>query len=138
MLNKILVAYDGSEPSDKAFAFGLEFAQKQDAELHVLAVARPPDFAQEVETESVIEQSRQHCRKILEPLRKRASAKGIKAHFEVAVGHPAEQIIYHAEQIGVELIIMGHRGGGVFERWLIGSVAKHVMIYAQCSVMIAR
>jgi nucleotide-binding universal stress UspA family protein len=138
MLTKILIAYDGSESADKAFAYGLDFAQKFGAELHVLAVARPPDFAQEVETEAVLEQSRNHYRKLVEPLKKRATASGAKAHCEVAVGHPAEQIIYHAERIGVELIIMGHRGGGLFERWLLGSVAKQVMIYARCSVMIAR
>jgi nucleotide-binding universal stress UspA family protein len=138
MLSKILVAYDGSETSDKAFVFGLDLAHQYGAELHVLAVARPPDFAQEVETEAVIEQSRRHCLKMLEPIKKRAAASGIKTHFEIAIGHPAEQILYHAEQLGVELIIMGHRGNGLFKRWLIGSVAKQVMIYAQCSVMIAR
>ncbi len=138
MLTKILVAYDGSESAEKAFAHGLDFAQRCGTELHVLAVARPPDFAQEVETEAIVEQSQHHCRKLLEPLRKRAAASGVKAHCEIAVGHPAEQIIYHAEQVGAELIIMGHRGGGLFERWLIGSVAKQVMIYARCSVMIAR
>jgi nucleotide-binding universal stress UspA family protein len=138
MLSKILVAYDGSESAAKAFANGLDFAQKYGAELHVLAVARPPDFAQEVETEAILEQSQHHCHKLLEPLRKRSAAAGVKAKCEVAVGHPAEQIIYHAEQFGAELIIMGHRGGGLFERWLLGSVAKQVMIYARCSVMIAR
>ena len=43
-------------------------AHKYDAELHVLAVASPPEFGQEVETKAVIEQSRRHCHDIQQPL----------------------------------------------------------------------
>lgn len=135
-MKRILVAYDGSAPAAKAFSLGLEFAEKHGAELRVLAVARPPEFGSEVETEAVIENSKKHCHEILRPLH--ALAGQIPVRFEVAVGHPAEQIVRRAEEWGAELIIVGHRGRSFFDRWLVGSVAKSVIDHAVCPVLVAR
>jgi nucleotide-binding universal stress UspA family protein len=138
MVKNILVAYDGSESAGKAFDYGLDLAEKYGADLRVLAVARPPDFGAEVETEAVLEYSRNHFHKAMVPLEQRAAAKGFHAHFEVVTGHPAEQIVYHAERHGADLIIVGHQNKVLFGRWLIGSIAKQVMIHAPCSVLVAR
>jgi len=69
MINRILLAYDGSAPADKAYSFALDIAKKYDADLYVLAVARPPEFGDDVETEAVIENSRKHYQKVLAPLK---------------------------------------------------------------------
>ena len=138
-MKRILVAYDGSSSAEKAFALGLDLAGKYSAEMHVLAVARPPDFGGDVETEAVVEHSKQHCHQILKPLHALVSAnKSVVVHFDVRVGHPAEQIIRHAEEWQADLIVVGHRGRGFLERWLLGSVAKRVLSYAPCSVCVAR
>ena len=62
----------------------------------------------------------------------------MKAQFEVAVGHPAEQIIYHADQNEVDLIVVGDRGRSKFTRLLLGSVSKQVVQYAERAVMVVR
>jgi nucleotide-binding universal stress UspA family protein len=36
------------------------------------------------------------------------------------------------------LIVMGHRGKSMLQRWLLGSVSKRVLSYAPCSVTIVR
>jgi nucleotide-binding universal stress UspA family protein len=54
------------------------------------------------------------------------------------VGHPAEQIIATAEEWGADLIVTGHRGHGLFERWLLGSVSRVVIAYARCAVLVVR
>jgi len=59
-------------------------------------------------------------------------------NFEIKAGHPAEQIIFYAEQNDIDHIVMGHRGNTFFQRWLLGSVAKQVMIYAHCAITIIR
>jgi nucleotide-binding universal stress UspA family protein len=134
MLKKILVAYDGSESANHAFNQAVDLAAKYSAELHVLTVARPPEFGEEVETEAVIENSRRHAHQIQKPLKEKAPG----AHLDVAVGHPAVKITAYAESHGIDLIVMGHRGKTLFERWLIGSVAKKVISYAPCSVYVVR
>lgn len=138
MIKSILLAYDGSAPADKAYAFALDIAKKYDADLYVLAVARPPEFGDDVETEAIIENSKKHYQKVLAPLKAQAPSQGVRLHFEVAVGHPAEQIIRHAEQFKAELIVIGHRGKSLFERLRLGSVSKQVIQYAHCSVTVVR
>jgi nucleotide-binding universal stress UspA family protein len=138
MYRKILVGYDGSEAARKAFDTALELAAKDGAELYVLSVARLPDVADDVETEAVIENSRNHHRRMLAELKSAVAAKGVKVHYEVAAGHPAEQIIYDADRHGVDLIVVGHRGRSKFARLLLGSVSKQVVQYADRPVLVVR
>lgn len=44
MIRRILLAHDGSTGTDRALDVALDLARKYAAELHVLAVARPPEF----------------------------------------------------------------------------------------------
>lgn len=136
MIHKLLIAYDGSDSAKAAFDLALDLARKYGAELHVLSVARPPEFGEEVETEAVIEQSRRHHAHLLQPLK--AHTTGLTAHFEVKVGHPAEAIVLYAEDHGIDHIVVGHRGRALFERWLLGSVARQVIAYAPCAVTVVR
>jgi nucleotide-binding universal stress UspA family protein len=139
MMNKILVAYDGSEESEKAYMMGLDLASKYSAEVIVLAVARPPEPPIAVDMEAVIEAASEFYQKRFEVLKKEAASFDIDPHFRITVGHPAEQIVLLGNEEKVEMIVMGHRGGGGFlQRWRLGSVARRVMNYAQCTVVIVR
>jgi nucleotide-binding universal stress UspA family protein len=138
MIKKILLAYDGSEPAKKALDTALDLALKYQAELYVLTVAQPPDFSEDVETEAIIENSRNYHQRILAPVRHAVGASGVKTVFEVAVGHAAQQIIYHADRYHVDLIVLGHRGKSMFRRLLLGSVSKQVVQYADRTVMVVR
>ena len=138
MYKKILVGYDGSDAARKALDTAAGLAAQHGAELYVLAVARPPEVADDVETEAVIENSRQYHRRMLADLKAGLTAKKVKAHFEVAVGHPAEQIIYHADKHAVDLIVVGDRGRSKFSRLLLGSISKQVAEHADRPVLLAR
>jgi nucleotide-binding universal stress UspA family protein len=138
MLKNILVAYDGSQPAEKAFDYGLALAANFGAALSVLAVARPPEFGDDVETEAILENAQEHFEKQFATLRTKASALGMAPNFEVRVGHPAQQIVHLAEELGVDQIVMGHRGKTLFQRWRLGSVSKQVIHYAHCTVTVVR
>ena len=138
MYRRILVGYDGSEAASKAFDSALELAKNHNAELYVLTVSRPPEIGDDVESEAVIENSREHHRKLLAPLQRRTEQAGIKGHFQVAVGHPAEQIIMTADKHQVDLIVVGDRGRSKFARLLLGSVSKTVVQYADRPVLVVR
>jgi nucleotide-binding universal stress UspA family protein len=138
MYRKILVGYDGSEPGKKAFDSALDLAARNGAELWVLTVARPPEIGDDVESEAVIENSLEYHRELLAPLRRMTEQAGVTGHFDVAVGHPAEQIIYSADQNRVDLIVVGDRGRSKFARLLLGSVSKTVVQYADRPVLVVR
>jgi nucleotide-binding universal stress UspA family protein len=138
MYRKILVGYDGSAAGRKAFDAALDLAAKHGAELYVLSVARPPEIADDVETEAVIENSRKYHHRMLAELKTSIAAKGVKTHFEVAIGHPAEQIIYDADRHGADLIVVGHRGRSNLARFLLGSVSEQVVKHAGHPVLVIR
>jgi len=138
MFERILLAYDGSDAATHAFELALDLTVKYGAVLRVLAVARPPEFGEEVETEAILENSRKHYHQILKPLKDTVAGMGLDIAFDVLVGHPAERIVVDAEKWGAKLIVMGHRGRGPMGHWLIGSVAKQVMHHAPCAVLVAR
>ena len=137
-MKHVLVAFDGSESATRAFDFGLELAAKFDAELTVLAIVRPPELPEDVETEALVERAREYYEEQLGPLQARAAKADVKAAFAVAVGHPAEQIVHYAETCGADHIVLGDRGKTFFRRWLIGSVSKQVIHYAQCTTTVVR
>jgi nucleotide-binding universal stress UspA family protein len=138
MYRKILVGYDGSAAGRKAFDAALELAAKHGADLYVLSVCRTMDIGDDVETEAVIENSRAYHRRLLAELKTSVASKGVKTHYEVAVGHPAEQIIYHADQHQADLIVVGDRGRSKFAKLLLGSISKNVVQYAGRPVLVVR
>ncbi|MEW5707503.1 universal stress protein [Pelomicrobium sp.] len=138
MIKKILLAYDGSEPSTKAFAMAAELASRYQAELCVLTVAQVPEFGEDVETEAVIEHSRDYHQSLLDKLKQQIDRQGIMASLQIAVGHPAQQILEYAGRQAVDLIVLGHRGRGAFDRWRLGSVTHRVISYAECAVLVVR
>jgi len=138
MYRKILVGVDGSASGQKAFDTALALAKQHGAELFVLSVARPPEVGDDVETEAVIENSRDYHRRLIAALEPAVERSGVQGRFEVAVGHPAEQIIYDADRHAVDLIVVGDRGRSKFARLLLGSVSKQVVQYAGRAVLVVR
>lgn len=84
----------------------------------------------------MIEQTQQHFDRVLESLQQRV--EGLRAHFRIVVGHPAEQLVLYAERNHVDHIVVGHRGHSRFDRWLVGSVGKRVVSYVPCAVTVVR
>jgi nucleotide-binding universal stress UspA family protein len=138
MFKKLLVAYDGSEHAMRAFDMAVAIAEADGAEIVVVSVALPAEPATMVETTAAIESASEHYKQQFAELRKKAEDRGVAVRFKIAVGHVAEQIIRAATQEAADMIVMGHRGKSLVERWLLGSVSKRVISYAPCSVLIAR
>jgi nucleotide-binding universal stress UspA family protein len=138
MYRRILVGYDGSAAGRRAFEAALNLASTHGAELHVLTVCRTLDIGDDVESEAVIEHSREYHRRLLAELESVVPAKGVKAQYEVAVGHPAEQIMYCADKQHADLIVVGDRGRSKFAKLLLGSTSKSVVEHANRAVLVVR
>jgi nucleotide-binding universal stress UspA family protein len=138
MITKLLLGYDGSASAERALGYAIETAELHGAELHVLAVARPPDLGTEIEVEPVIERELKHYESVLAGVAERLSGSKVTTRSEVVVGHPAEQILRYAETHGIDHIVVGNRGRSLFERLLLGSIARQVVAHAPCNVTIVR
>lgn len=138
MFHSILVGFDGSEAAKKAFDYALDLAVHYQAALNVVSVARPPEPASDVEAEALLESAQEHYAADFSALTAKAQFHKIMLQSLVRFGHPAEQILYQADTIQADLIVVGHRGSSFLERWHIGSVSKQVMTYSKCPVLIVR
>jgi nucleotide-binding universal stress UspA family protein len=140
-LKKLLVAFDGSPSSGKAFDFALELSNLcpgPSHEIYVLSVIQPPEPADLVEVDAIIDAATEHYENMFKELRQKAVVANVPITTEVAVGHPADQIVHYAAEKGCDMVILGHRGKSRMEKWLIGSVSKRVTTYAPCTVTIVR
>lgn len=138
MLKTILVAFDGSDQSRKAFDLGLEIAAKFDAKLLVLGIVRLPEPAISVEIDAMLDRGRTHFEEEFENLGAKAKELGVGIEMEVQVGHPAEHILRYAEDNHADMIVMGRRGQTRATRWILGSVSERVMRYAHCPVTVVK
>jgi len=133
----ILVAYDASPHSEHALEVALSMAEDRKAKVCILSVIVPPEpAASRAELNAVLYDMRERYERSLASIRERAGQKGIELETEIAVGHPAEQIIHRAETLQASLIVMGKRSHTILHRWMLGSNTERVLKYAHCPVMI--
>jgi nucleotide-binding universal stress UspA family protein len=64
--------------------------------------------------------------------------KTLKISAEIIQGSPRQVIVDEAERWSADLIVMGSRGLGAWNRLLLGSVSSAVVHHAKCSVEIVR
>jgi nucleotide-binding universal stress UspA family protein len=135
---RILVGYDDSKASRKAFGVALDLAATHGADLFIVTVALALDLPDDVETKALVDYSLFRRIAGLDALKPLAAASGVKAHFEILQGRAAEQIVYDAERHGVDLIVVGERQRSRLARLLIGSVSKQVLQRARRPVLVVR
>lgn len=138
MFSHILVAWDGSSHARRAFEYGLVLAEKFDARLQLVSVARPAEHA---ETESERATSREQAKRRFESaatdILAQSNARGISTELLIVEGgHPAEAIVDTARKVGADLVIVGRRGLSGMTRFLIGSISDRIARYAHCPVLL--
>ena len=141
MLKKILVAFDGSEQSYKAFDFALGMSQLCSGlspEIIVISVAQPPEPADIVEVDAIIDSATQHYEELFKGLKRNAKERNIEIKTEVVVGHPADQIVSYARDKKCDMVVVGQTGKSGIKSWLLGSVSKRVSTYSPCTVTIVK
>lgn len=138
MIQKILVAFDGSEASQHAFDLATELAFHFKAKLLLLAVVRLPEPATSLELGAVLDDAKEHYAKAFDELRDRTNPRAIDFTTMVEVGHPAEHVVAMAEKEHVDLIVMGRRGRTAVGRFVLGSTSERVLRYAHCAVTIVK
>jgi nucleotide-binding universal stress UspA family protein len=86
------------------------------------------------EREELRKRHRQHATEMAEQL----SARGIRARPDVRDGDAAHEIIVAATEARADLVVTGSRCLHGLDRWLLGSVARDVLVHADASVLIVR
>jgi nucleotide-binding universal stress UspA family protein len=137
---KILFPIDFSECSKKVFPFALEMAQKFDAKLYLLFVARDISYLTTVDvpwellSDTVAEVARAGENRMQAFCDKELS-DFLNYESKVVTGDPADEIMKFANEQDIDLIVMGTHGRKGLDRTLMGSVADHVIKNAPTPVL---
>jgi nucleotide-binding universal stress UspA family protein len=145
---KILLAVDGSPYSDAAIEEVLRRPWPAQSEVKVitafetpLTVGIEPWAATPTYFDQLENAVRAAAKAIIDgALEKLKTIKDttLKISSEAIQGPPRQVIVEEAERWGADLIIMGSRGLGAWNRLLLGSVSSAVVHHAKCSVEIVR
>lgn len=145
---KIVLATDGSGYARIAEELLTKFELAKGAEWHVVSVATPLpvtvgsiDSAADLAGADELTLAWHNIRKATEDLATqvatRLKERGYNASGHLLEGDPAGAILDYCTETGADLVAVGSRGLGGFMSLLLGSVARRIISYAPCSVIIA-
>ena len=141
---KLLLAVDGSECSGRALDHFIARIGwfKGSLEIHILNVQHPIPYGSRVSSvvghEKLQEYHQEEGLAALKEARAKLDRAGIKYHYHIGVGEPAQVITQYAKEKGCDEIVMGSRGLGTVEGLLLGSVATKVIHLATVPVMLVK
>jgi len=139
---KILYATDLSENSAYAFRYAVNSAQQHGAKIHILHVLegiRAALLSTYLDRERIEEirergmaETKVRIQKRIEAfcqieLKEDPECQALVASTEVVEGDPASEILRKADELGVDLVVMGTHGKGLLEHAFLGSVAEKVL-----------
>ncbi|MFN2199233.1 MAG: universal stress protein [Anaerolineales bacterium] len=158
-LRQVLLVTDGSPSAINAVAFTSHFPLPEGVVLSAAHVLPPMitqeiiaqawaldlqagravtsvDLEQNLEQQAELEQEEGQA--LLDQSIDKLAEVGVKALPVLLRGDAATEILDYAREHQVDLIIAGSRGLGQVRGWLLGSVSRKLLHYAQCSVLVVR
>jgi len=138
-IRKILCPVDFSDFSESVLAYAAAFAKLFGSEvtvLHVFATAVPPAGSATypawlLQVPEARKSIADELNRLLAPL----SSTGVALRTRIAEGNTATEIVRHAAEHDVDLVVMGTHGRSGFDRLTLGSVAEKVLRKAPCPVL---
>ncbi|HZW43090.1 MAG TPA: universal stress protein [Dermatophilaceae bacterium] len=138
MFERVLLAVDRSECSERAILVAGELAKRFGSEVLVLNVrevilmTRSSPIPKETSLQSL---------ELVQQVAERLTNDGVNARGESASAvqsGAAKEILDEAKKFGADLIVMGTRGHSELTGLLLGSVASKVLHHAACPVTVVR
>lgn len=137
---KILLCYDGTREGRKALRCGADLALDLKAETHLLSVVdMRTSIAQSAGllTDVACGRFEDAAREILQEGVDWLTERGVLAHGHFAFGHPIDEIANLAEELKVDLVVVGHRARSGISRWWMGSGNTPLLDRVSCSILVA-
>lgn len=140
--NRVIVAAtDGSEPSLRAARMAASIATANGAKLYLITVVRPPEGWWGIggappTAKSVSEAIVSAQKEVLDQAIAQLDLAEVDFETVEELGDPATMIISLCTDSQADLLVIGRRGAGLIERFVMGSVADRLAHYAPCPVLI--
>ena len=136
MFKKILVALDGSEPSEHALNQAVEHSVKWNAKLIILSVVpevKIPVYGGHARSSLEMSKFQERMYDLYMNVLAEAEHK-LRSRYPdlnidkiIKMGRPSDVIVEIAKEEDVDLIVLGSRGLGGITGWVLGSTSRHVV-----------
>jgi nucleotide-binding universal stress UspA family protein len=141
-IRKILVPVDFAASSNKAFLHAREMVKWWEGELHVIHVLDTEFLSGAVHiTIEPLDESVSKWKKRAEEKLKNIYHVGgeeLEGEIHIRQGKPHEEILKLADELGVDMIVMGSHGRKGLERAIFGSVAEKVARMCKVPILIIK
>nr|GME20772.1 universal stress protein A-like protein [Ipomoea batatas] len=127
---RVMVAMDDSEES----FYALNWALENPFVYHT----GPVVFATSTVIDTYRKSQQQMAKVVLSKALQMCKEKMVKAETLVVEGDPKDKICQAAEEMNVDLLVVGSRGLGNITRAFLGSVSDYCAHYAHCPVLIVK
>lgn len=146
---KILLAVDGSSYSDSAVEEAARRVWPEGSEVRIVSTveplfvpaaepwAMPANYYTDAEN-AARDRAQAAVEDAQAKLRRRRRTSSLDVTTATPSGSAKRAILEEAERWGADLILVGSRGLGAWERMFLGSVSSAVLHHAKCSVEIVR
>ncbi len=145
---RLVVACDGSPDAFNAVRFVARFPLGRETGVRVLGVASPanvpPSAVQALSipwplpAPELLDAEKAALESALTGAAAELAPSVGPIETSVVRGHPAAEILAACDEPGVDLVVLGARGRGLFERMMLGSVSDRVAHHARCTVLVVR
>ncbi len=144
MFKRIVVPFDGSKGAGQALEMAVGLQKLCDAELLLLTVYRHHSYLEASlsmvrveEPENLDDVLRDHAKQVIEHAKEEAGKLGAKkVRGFVRNGPVARGIVAFADEHDADLIVLGSRGLGSLENYLLGSVSHKVTGLSEVPVLV--
>jgi nucleotide-binding universal stress UspA family protein len=129
MLQRILVAWDGSELAVRAFDMAIDISRRYQAELAALSIARSPAHAETGEDRrETADAAHRYLAESFALVSDRASRAGVQTtHTIIAADEVPQAMLDYAHEHGFDLIVCGHHRSKRVGRLLLHGLAEELI-----------
>ncbi len=145
MINKIMIATDGSDASRKAAIIAVDIARRANGSITAVYVmdteriSRLPGFSTLPELkEKAFCLMKDEGQQALQFVEDQATAATIPCRKILAQGSPGKEIIKISREQEIDLLVMGSMGRTGVEKILLGSVAGKVVLHSSIPTLLVK
>lgn len=131
----VVVGVDGSPPSERALAWGRDYARLSGSALRVVCAWDVPPLGGTMSFGDA-DVLRQAAEELVATATAELLPSGLPIEGCAVEGHPSNVLIHESER--AQLLVLGARGRGGFADMLLGSVSTYCSHHAKCPVVIVR
>ena len=137
MLKNIVLAFDGSDYSNRALKYAKTFAERFEATLWLVHIfTHTSDLLGYDDYEKFYSKRKAGGQTILDQALQELRNTRLDVREELQEGPEAESILNIAKKCQADLIVIGTRGHGTLKGLLVGSVSRKVIHHSSCPVMV--